>query len=65
MERCASSEMTRSKSVGEKSCCYLLLKSSDWPKLDDFVVHFLELAGGAAAFLAKLVKAAQQVGCDG
>ncbi len=30
MERRASSEMTRSKSVGEKSCWYLLLKRSDW-----------------------------------
>jgi len=29
MERCASSEITRSKSVGEKSRWYLLLKSSD------------------------------------
>ena len=30
MERCDSSEITRSKSVGEKRLWYLLLKSSDW-----------------------------------
>ena len=33
MERCASSEMTRSKSVGEKSERYLLLNRSDWTVL--------------------------------
>ena len=34
------------------------------PKFDDFVVHFLELAGVTAAFLTKFMQTAQQVGGD-
>ena len=36
-----------------------------WPQFDDFVVHFLELTGIAAAFLREPMQAAQQIGSDG
>ena len=35
-----------------------------WPQFDDFVVHFLELAGIAAAFLTEPMQTAQQVWGD-